>query len=116
MHHKDSIIDMEDYINEFNSLVQEINLQRQKEIPEMSTTQINLTFFHSLSEKYEMFYHLINKVIYMINTTVNFSIIGSTMNALIAINMVILKITASFSKIMKCVLDTNLKIIICKQS
>ena len=49
---KDSTISMDDYIDKFNSLVQEIDLHRPKEIPEMSTAQINLTFIRSLGDKY----------------------------------------------------------------
>ena len=65
---KDSTIGMEDYINRFTSLIQEIDLYWLKEIPKMSTAQINLTFICSLSEKYETFYHSISKDIYTMNT------------------------------------------------
>src|SRR5436190_13419258 len=66
---KESTISMEDYINKFIGLVQEIDLHRLKEIPEMSTAQINLTFIRSLSGKYETFYHSISKEIHTMNTT-----------------------------------------------
>ena len=61
---KDSTISMEDYINKFNSLVQEIDLHRLKEIPEMSTAQ----FIRSLSDKYETLYYSISKEIHTMNT------------------------------------------------
>src|SRR5437667_12036360 len=65
---KDTTISMEDYINKFTGLIQEIDLHRPKEIPEMSIAQINLTFIRSLGEKYETFYHSISKEIHTMNT------------------------------------------------
>src|SRR5439155_14314344 len=65
---KDSTISMDDYINKFTGLVQEIDLYRPTEIPEMSTAQINLTFIRSLGEKYGTFYHSISKEIHTMNT------------------------------------------------
>ena len=41
---KDTTISMEDYINKFTGLIQEIDLHPPKEIPEMSIAQVNLTF------------------------------------------------------------------------
>src|SRR5216117_232572 len=65
---KDTTISMEDYINKFTCLIQEIDLHRPKEIPEMSIAQVNLTFIRSLGEKYETFYHSISKEIHTMNT------------------------------------------------